>query len=170
MENNQWFSKTREILNKLHDLKGIDSNKYGDVRAVFIYHVVIQYKADIDDVITELFECLKTKLTDDEWKVIDTHYSRRKTIGYYMSIFDMLLISFGVEKIKNLQKDGIFSRGLSSIRTFSEARNHFAHPTKENRGKIGKSQQNVDESVKSEYFISDTEYVLIKLKEEIDKI
>jgi hypothetical protein len=59
VENNQWFSKTREILNKLHDLKGIDSNKYGDVRAVFIYHVVIQYKADIDDVITELFECLK---------------------------------------------------------------------------------------------------------------
>ncbi len=70
MENNQWFSKTREILNKLYDLKGIDGNQYGDVRAVFIYHITIQYKADIDDVVTKLFEELNKKLTSEELKVI----------------------------------------------------------------------------------------------------
>ena len=182
MENNQWFSKTREILNKLNDLKGIDGNKYGDIRAVFIYHITIQYKADIDDVVTKLFEELNKKLTSEELNiiknVINTHYSERKTIGYYMSIFDMLLISFGVEKIKNLQRDDIFSRGLGYVRTFSKARNYFAHPTEENREKIGELQQNLEESLQpknftsetSVNFVSDTEYVLIKLKEEINKI
>ena len=95
MENNQWFSKTREILNKLNDLKGIDGNKYGDIRAVFIYHITIQYKADIDDVVTKLFEELNKKLTSEELKiiknVINTHYSESpKRLFQYSISFEVI--------------------------------------------------------------------------------